>query len=98
MIKVTFILEELGTFGAALDAGVAFDAGPGNRGHIRRVDGAHRADSGAYSAVNAFGAGHWLDLAYVYEIALSVPWLIVACLRVSCHLHRRSRKLLRVLC
>ena len=42
MIKVTFILEELGTFGAALDAGVAFDAGPGNRGHIRRVDGAHR--------------------------------------------------------
>ena len=55
MIKVTFILEELGTFGAALDAGVAFDAGSGNRGHIRRVDGSHRTYSGADAAVNTFG-------------------------------------------
>ena len=83
MENVSLIVEELGTFGAALDAGIAFDADAGNRGYIRRVNGSHRTDSGANAAANAFRAGHRLDLAYVYEIALSVPWLIVACLRVS---------------
>ena len=83
MENVSLIVEELGTFGAALDAGIAFDADAGNRGYIRRVNGSHRADSGANAAVHAFRACYRLDLADIYAVAFSVARLIVACVRVT---------------
>ena len=47
------VVKILGSLGAFADAALALDAGPGNVGHICRINGAHRTQTDAGATVVA---------------------------------------------